>query len=134
MLKMSVKNNNEPRKATIGKRVYYASLILTCVVLLLALFLIKTEDANLLTYYRYFVGFIAFSFLIPSGAIVREFCVEEYILKKMIIKIIVGVVIVAGGTISLILIKTVSFALIIMFLGIAYLLYAITPTFKKENN
>lgn len=134
MLKMSKNNPNEPRKVTIGKRLYYASLIITCVVLLLATILIKGEDANIVTFYRYMVAFYAFSFIIPTGAIIREFCVEEYNFKKMMIKIIVGIIVIIGASIAFIFVKIASVALALMFLSMAYLLYAITPTIKKSND
>ena len=102
MLKMSKNNPKEPRKVKIGQRIYYASLIITCVVLLLTTILIKGEDANIVTFYRYVIAFYAFAFIIPAGAITREFCVEEYNFKQMMIKIIVGILVIIGASVVVI--------------------------------
>lgn len=126
-------SNNEKNKK-IGIGIYYTAIIITVIVMLLALVIIKSEDAEYVSRMRYMISFYCFAFLLGGGIIVREFFVEEYIMKKMIIKIVVTLVVLALGTVLFIFVKSASFALVMMFVSMAVLLYDMVPTVPKDSN
>lgn len=125
-------SNDDKKKLGIG--IYYTAIIITIVVMLLALVIIKSEDLEYVSRMRYIISFYCFTFLLGGGIIVREFLVEEYKLKKMIIKIVVTAVTIIIGSFLFVLIKTASFALIMMFVSMAVLLYDMVPTIPKDSD
>ena len=125
---------NKDQKKKLGIGIYYTAMILTILILLLTLVLVKSDDAVYVSRMRYLSAFYCFSFLLGGGLIVREFLVEEeYIMKKMIIKIIVTISVLIVGTILFIAVPTAAIGLVMLFLGMGVLLYDAVPTVPKEN-
>lgn len=125
-------SNKDNKKLGIG--IYYTAIIITIVVMLLTLVVIKSDDLEYVSRMRYMISFYCFSFLLGGGIIVREFLVEEFIMKKMLLKIVVTAVAIVLGTILFIFIKSASFALVMMFVSMAVLLYDMVPTVPKDSD
>lgn len=125
-------SNKDNKKLGIG--IYYTAIIITIVVMLLTLVVIKSDDLEYVSRMRYMISFYCFSFLLGGGIIVREFLVEEFIMKKMVLKIVVTAVAIVLGTILFIFIKSASFALVMMFVSMAVLLYDMVPTVPKDSD
>ncbi len=125
------KTLNKEQKRKLGIGIYYTALILTIVIMLAVLVVVKSEDAEYVSRIRYIVAFYCFTVLLGGSAIVREFLVDEFILKKMIIKIIATAVAILIGTVFFIAIPTASVALMMIFLGMGVLLYDAVPTVPK---
>ena len=125
---------NKDQKKKLGLGIYYTAMILTVLILLLTLVLVKSDDVVYVSRMRYLSAFYCFSFLLGGGLIVREFLVEEeYIMKKMIIKIIATISVLIVGTILFFAVPTAAIGLVMLFLGMGVLLYDAVPTVPKEN-
>ena len=123
----------EPRNRKFGVRLYYASIIITIIVMIGALIFIKNDDPEVLSYYRYMVAYYTLGGFLSLGLIVREFFAEVYDTKKWIIKLIVLVIAMAIGTVIFILFKDAKFGLMMMFVGFGVLLYTSVPTIPRNN-
>lgn len=124
--------NSEPRNRKVGVGIYYTTMIISIVVMIGALFLIKAEDEEVASYYRYMVAYYTIGGFLSLGVIIREFFAEICNTKKWIIKIIVLVLAMAIGTVVFILVKKAAYCMILMFVGFAVLLYATVPTVPKD--
>ena len=113
--------NSEPRNRKVGVGIYYTTMIISIVVMIGALFLIKADDAEVASYYRYMVAYYT-----------REFFAEICDTKKWIIKLIVLILAMAIGTVVFILVKKAVYCMMLMFVGFAILLYATVPTVPKD--
>ena len=125
--------NSEPRNRKLGVGIWYATIIIAVVVMLGALFLIKDEDAALVSYYRYLIAYFTIGGLLSLGCIIREWFVEICNTKKWIIKIVVFVIAMAIGAVVFSLTKKPIFGMMMMFLGFGVLLYETVPTIPHNN-
>lgn len=123
----------EPRNRKIGVGLYYATIIITIVVMISALIFIKNDDAEVLSYYRYMVAYYTLGGFLSTGLIVREFFVEVYDTKKWILKIIVVIMAMAIGTVVFIFFKKPVYGLVMMLVGFGVLLYTSVPTIPRNN-
>ncbi len=123
----------EPRNKKLGVKIYYATMIITIIVMISALIFIKNDDAEVLSYYRYMVAYYALGGFLSTGLIVREFFVEIYDTRKWIIKIIVVIMAMAIGTVVFIFFKKPVYGLVLMFVGFGVLLYTSVPTIPRNN-
>ena len=124
--------NSEPRNKKLGIGIYYTTIIITIVVMIAALLIIKNEDPDIASYYRYMVAFYTLGGFLSLGVIVREFFAEIYNTKKMILKLLIVFFAMAAGTLTFIFIKKTYMAMIMMFAGFAVLLYSTVPTVPKN--
>lgn len=124
--------NSEPRNRKLGVGIYYTVIIISIVVMIAALLLIKNEDAEVASYYRYMVAFYTIGGFLSLGIIVREFLVEICDTKKLLIKLIIWVLVMAVGTIVFIYVKKPYAGLSLMFFGFGLLLYTTVPTVPKD--
>lgn len=120
-------------KKKLGNNIYYASIIISVVVLLLILFIYQSEDNEKLSITRYFACYFCFGAIIPTGLLIREFLIEQYIKKKMIYKIITIIFMIIIGIIGYIFIKSAAFGLIMFFLSLLALMYIAVPTIPKDK-
>ncbi len=125
--------NSEPRNKKLGIGIYYTTMIMTIVVMIGALFFIKNEDKEVLSYYRYIVAYYTLGGLLSIGIIIREFLVEICNTKKWIIKIIVVVAAMIAGTLVFIFVKKAAIGMLMMFVGFAVLLYSTVPTVPRNT-
>lgn len=125
-------DENKKKKARIGNLVYKICLISTTVFLLYILFFIKNDDPVKLSLTRYICCFYCFGAIIPIGLIIREILVEDFIMKKLIIKIVLTAAVLALGTVLLIAINTPQMGLATVFLSVGLLLFTAVPT-NRDN-
>lgn len=121
-------------KKKIGIVFYYTSLILAIALLLSVLIFMKNDDAEILSIYRYMACYFSFSVIIPVGLIVREFLLEEYVMKKMTLKIVIVVVFLIGGVFASIFIKVASVALVLFLASLLALLFIMVPSVPKNHS
>ena len=124
---------DKEKKKKLGIGIYYTAMILTIVIMLLTLVLIKSDDAVYVSRMRYLISFYCFDFLLGGGIIIREFLVEEYLIKKMIIKIVATISSLIIGTIMFFIIPTAQVGLMILLVGMGVLLYDMFPTVPKDG-
>lgn len=121
-------------KKQIGKTAYYISLGISVALLIGVLLFIKDDDLEKLTIYRYITAYFCFGCIIPTGIIIREMLVEEYIMKKMIIKIVLTAMISITGVIGVIFfVKTDAIALVMFLVSLLAMVYIMVPTIQKNN-
>lgn len=125
-------------KAKIGKNIYFASIIISMVVLLLSMFLLPTKslEGDALSkrlVYRYIIVFICLVFLIPAGCIIREYCYGKYIKKMLIIKIIITSLVLVSGLLIIGLTMNPAYSKVIALLGALVLIYTAAPTVKDNE-
>ena len=123
----------EPRNRKFGVGFYYATMIITVIVMIGALIFIKNDDPEVLSHYRYMVAYYTLGGFLSSGLVVREFFAEVYDTKKWIIKIIVIVLAMAIGTVIFIMFKKAIYGLVLMLVGFGVLLYTSVPTIPRNN-
>ena len=123
-------------KKALGNLIYKTCLILTTAFLLAILVFYKNEDRAILSYVRYVCCFYSFCGVIPLGLIIREFLLESYLKKKMIIKCVCTGCALILGTVLLLTIKTAQIGLMSMFLGAGILMFVAVPTvpIDEKNN
>lgn len=124
---------SKEQKKKLGLGIYYTVLIIAIVVMLASLVIIKSDDSEYVTRMRYIIAFYCFASLISAGVICREFLVEEYILKKMIIKIVVTVLVSLIGTVVFILVKNAQITLLLIFVSMGTLLFNTVPTIPQDK-
>ena len=124
---------SEPRNKKLGIRIYYATIIITIAVMILALILIKNDDAELASYYRYMVAYYTLGGFLSLGIIIREFFAEIYSAKKLLIKFIIVILAMAIGTVVFIFVTKPAVGMAMMFVGFAVLLYSTVPTIPKNS-
>lgn len=120
-------------KERFGQLFYKFILILTTVFLLAVLILIKYEDKNMQSNVRYICCFYAFSFLLPLGLIVREYCLGKYVPKKMIIKIVVTIACLIVGSVLIFTLNNTLVTLAMVFLGFGLIMFVGVPTIPTDN-
>ena len=126
--------NSEPRNKKLGISIYYTTIIISIVVMIAALILIKNDDAEVASYYRYMVAYYTIGGILSLGIIIREFLVEICDTKKWIIKIVILLVAMIIGTIIFIFVKKPAFGMALMFVGFGVLLYSTVPTIPRDAN
>ena len=125
--------NNEPRNRKLGVGIYYATIIVSVIVLLGALFFIKNDNAEVLTYYRYMIAYFTIGCFLSLGVLIREWLVEICDTKKWIIKLVVLVIAIAIGIVMFSLIKKPAICMIMMFVGFGVLLFETVPTVPRNS-
>ena len=124
--------NSEPRNKKVGVAIYYTTIIISIIVMIAALVLIKADDAEVASYYRYMVAYYTIGGFLSLGVIIREFLAEICDTKKWIIKLIVLVLAMAIGTVVFVLVTKPYVGMMMMFVGFAVMLYATVPTVPRD--
>ena len=77
-------------KKKIANAIYYASIIITIIAMIVVLFVIRGESYTdeFISLVRYFVAYFCFATIISLGVVLRELILGNYNKKKMIIKFI----------------------------------------------
>ena len=127
-------------KARFGKIFYYVCLFACVVVLVIAFFLFRTTDSLgetlpeekliLVWIYRYLISFYIFAILIPLAGIVREITAGPYDKKKMLIKIGIGLAVIALGTTLIFVSWSLKTAQLCMLGSMLSAVYILAPTTK----
>lgn len=121
-------------KEKFGVTFYKIVLLLTTVFLLAVLLFVKNEDKTEQTIIRYLCCFYAFAFLLPTGLIVREYCLGKYIAKKMMLKIIFSAATLVVGSILIFVFWNVYVTLALLFLGFGLIMFVGVPTIPTDNS
>lgn len=123
-------------KQKIGRLYYYATLIVTIVIVVLSLFIFKSDGTdemnNYISVLRYMVTYYSFTVILGSGIIVNEYCSGKFDKQKMIYKILVEIGLVVIGTIIFLLTFKASVASMLFLGSLIGLLYVLTPTVKNS--
>lgn len=125
-------------KQKIGRDIYFGSVIVSIIILLLSMILLPVKDlegeelAQMLSY-RYAIVFVCLAFLIPTGCMIREYCSGNYIKKMFIIKVIITFVTLTSGLLIILLLKKTSYSKVMTFIGVLVLMYTATPTVRDNN-
>lgn len=124
-------------KEKIGKRIYFGSIILSIIVLLLAMTLIPVKDGEEVLEtnlnYRYTIVFVCLEFVIPFGCLTREYCNGNYIKKMLIIKAVITLVTLALGLIVILVVGNANYSSVMTLFGALVLMYTATPTVRDNN-
>ena len=123
-------------KKKLANGIYYASIIITIVAMIVVLFVVRGESYTdeTISLVRYFVGYFCFATILSVGIALRELIIGNYNKKKMIIKFIVLGVAFILGVVSTIFIRNVKIGLGLLFVSLFVLSYSIIPTMKNNNN
>ena len=125
--------NSEPRNKKLGIGIWYATIIIAVIIMILALFIFREGDSAKISYYRYVVAYFTIGCLLSLGAIIREWFVEICNTKKWIIKIVVLLIAIGVGVVVFLLIDTPIVGMMMMFVGFGVLLYETVPTIPRNN-
>ena len=126
-------------KAKFGKYFYYATLIISIALLVLAVFLlnvndIEDEELKLTTYvYRYMIIDGVLFVIIPTGCFVHEITRGEYNKKMVTIKMLLAYI---GGIASILLIyytRNLTIAKVSTLIGALILVFSASPTVKEKK-
>ena len=127
------------KKATIGKYFYYATLIISIALLVIAFFVLNVKDIEdeeeIITRYIYrymIIDFILF-ILIPIGGIVREVCLENYRKNLIIIKVLVSVLGGIGAILLVYFLRDLLVAKVSTFVAMLVLVFSVSPTVKETK-
>ena len=122
-------------KPNLGKGIYYASVIITIVslILVMILFTSKNYTDEEISVIRYIAAYFSFGVVLSLGVAFRELFCLEFNKTKMIIKFIVILLTAIGGVFIVIFLKSAKVGLFILFISIGVLLYSIIPTIKNNN-
>lgn len=127
------------KKATIGKYFYYATLIISIALLVIAFFVLNVKDIEdeeeIMTRYIYrymIIDFILF-ILIPIGGIVREVCLENYRKNLIIIKVLVSVLGGIGAILLVYFLRDLLVAKVSTFVAMLVLVFSVSPTVKETK-
>lgn len=122
-------------KPKLGRGIYYASIIITIIALILILVLFKTDTytAEVVSVIRYIAAYFAFGVVLATGVTCRELFSLTFDKKKIIIKFIVIGITLVLGVIGALFIRSAKVGLVFMFIGIFVLSYTIIPTVKNTN-
>lgn len=126
-------------KAKVGKYIYYASLLISIALLVMAVFLfnvrdIEDEELKLTTYvYRYMIIDGVLFILIPTGCFVREITSSNYDKKIVILKMLLAYI---GGIASILLVyyfRNLTIAKVSTLVGALILVFSASPTVKEKK-
>lgn len=127
------------KKATIGKYFYYATLIISIALLVIAFFVLNVKDIEdeeeIITRYIYrymIIDFILF-ILIPIGGIVREVCLENHRKNLIIIKVLVSVLGGIGAILLVYFLRDLLVAKVSTFVAMLVLVFSVSPTVKETK-
>ena len=122
-------------KKKIGRLFYYATLVITIVIVVASLFIFQSDGTdemnNDMSVLRYMVTYYSFTVILGSGIIVNEFCGGKYDKRKMLYKIFVEAGLTIVGTIIFLLTFKASIASMLFLGSLVGLLYVLTPTMKN---
>ena len=122
-------------KKKIGRLFYYATLVITIVIVVASLFIFQSDGTdemnNDMSVLRYMVTYYSFTVILGSGIIVNEFCGGKYDKRKMLYKIFVEAGLTIVGTIIFLLTFKASIASMLFLGSLVGLLYVLTPTTKN---
>ena len=123
-------------KKKIANAIYYASIIITIIAMIVVLFVIRGESYTdeFISLVRYFVAYFCFATIISLGVVLRELIIGNYNKKKMIIKFIVMGVALIIGVLATIFIRNVKIGLGLLFVSLFVLSYEIIPTVRNTKN
>lgn len=123
-------------KKKIANAIYYASIIITIIAMIVVLFVIRGESYTdeFISLVRYFVAYFCFATIISLGVVLRELILGNYNKKKMIIKFIVMGVALIIGVLATIFIRNVKIGLGLLFVSLFVLSYEIIPTVRNTKN
>lgn len=123
-------------KQKFGKLFYYATLIITIIIVVSSLFIFQSDGSeemnNYISVLRYMVTYYTFTVVLGSGIIVNEFCSGKYEKRKLIYKILIEVGLTILGTIVFLLTFKASIASMLFLGSLVALLYVLTPTVKNN--
>ena len=124
-------------KKKFGKYFYHASLFLTILTMIAALFIFKSDgsdEQNLtVSIIRYAIAYYSFIAVLGTGLVVNEYCSGKFEKKKMRLKL---VAIIAGSLIGapiFIFVNNASVACMMFFVSLLLLIYILTPTVKEDG-
>ena len=124
-------------KPKLGRGIYYASIIITILVLIFILVFFTTKSGDYtpeeISVIRYIAAYFSFGVILALGVTFRELFALTYNKTRIIIKFIVIGVTLAGGVVGAIFIRSAKVGLVFMFIGIFVLSYAIIPTVRNMN-
>ena len=122
-------------KKKIGRLFYYATLVITIVIVVASLFIFQSDGTeemnNDMSVLRYMVTYYSFTVILGSGIIVNEFCGGKYDKRKMFYKILIEAGLTIVGTIIFLLTFKASIASMLFLGSLVGLLYILTPTIKN---
>lgn len=126
--------NDMTSKQKFGRLYYYATLIISIIIIVLSLFIFQSDGSeqmnNDMSVIRYMVVFYTFNIVLGSGIIVNEFCGGKFDKRKLIYKIIVEASLTVVGTIIFLLVFKAGVANMLFLGSLVGLLYVLTPTIK----
>lgn len=125
---------NEPRNKKVGIGIWYTTIIISIIIMISAIIIIKNDNPEVASYYRYMVAYYTLGGFLSLGIIAREFFAEIYVFKKLIIKLLVVVFAMIAGTIVFIFVTKPAVGMMMMFVSFAVLLYSTVPTNAKNSN
>ena len=124
-------------KLKFGKLYYYCSLGLSCLVMLLAIFLLRSdgsEQSNIdMSIYRYMVAFYTFLVILSPGVLVFEYTKGNYIKEKFKLKIIILGLSLIVGTLLFLLVWNAAVANMVFLASLVVLVYVLAPTNKNQK-
>ena len=128
-------------KAKFGRNFYYATIIISIVILVLAIIFfnvrnIEDEELILTRYvYRYSMIISVLYIIIPLGCIVREITLGDYKKGLIIFKIFLAVFAGVGAILLVYFTKNMKIAKIATMVGALVLVFSVSPTKppKKEE-
>lgn len=127
-------------KRSIGKIIYYTTIIVGFILIFYGPKLIlkiseEPSEAEKILFERQgnLIYFLTFAVLMPIGLFAREFLTLEYVMHKMIIKIIVAITVLIIGLTLWYLIPNVLTSKLIMYGSMISLVFMLIPSKINEN-
>ena len=127
------------KKQNFGKYFYYASMIISIVLLVLAVFFINVKDIEdeelLITkyIYRYIIIIAVLFLIIPTGAFVREITSGVYNKKLLLIKILLAYLGGVGSILAIWFLRNLIVAKTLSFVGALVLVFSASPTVREQK-
>ena len=123
-------------KPKLGKGIYYASIIIVIVALILvmALFTTTSYTSEKVSVIRYIAAYFSFGVVLPLGVTFRElFTSESFVKQKIIIKFVVIFIAIIGGVFISIFVRSAKVGLFILFVSIGILCFSLIPTNNSRH-
>lgn len=122
-------------KPKLGRGIYYASVIVTIIALILVMVLFTSSNYTdeAISVIRYIAAYFSFGVVLSLGVTFRELFCLEFNKGRMIIKFVVIFLTLVGGIFMIFFLKSAKVGLFILFISIGVLLFSIIPTVKNSN-